>query len=86
MPVVVVLLNVPAPDPMLHDTPALVESFATVAVNAWDPPPDKEAVVGLMLTAIGFSVMVADADFVGSVLLVAVSVSVDAALIAVGAV
>jgi len=35
---------------MLQVTPALAESFATVAVNPCDPPPDKEAVDRFRLT------------------------------------
>lgn len=84
--VVVVLLKAPAPVPMLQVTPALAGSLLTVAVNACVPLPPRLTEVVLRLTEIGFSVIVADADFVVSVLLVAVNVTVEPAAINAGAV
>lgn len=51
-PVVEEALNVPAPVPMLHVTPALAESFATVAEKVWLPPPLNDIVAGLTVTLI----------------------------------
>jgi hypothetical protein len=51
-PVVEEALSVPAPLPILQVTPALAESFATVAVKAWLPPPFNDNVAGLTITAI----------------------------------
>jgi hypothetical protein len=70
---------VPAPVPILHFTPAFAESFDTVAVKDCVPPPASDAVAALTLTVIGFRVTLADADFDGSVMLVAVSVTVATA-------
>jgi hypothetical protein len=50
--VVVEALRVPAPVPMLHVTPALAESFATVAEKVWLPPPFNDIVAGLTVTLI----------------------------------
>jgi hypothetical protein len=79
-------LSVPTPEPMLQVTPAMAESFATVAVKACVPPPLSDMLAGLILTLIGLSVMVAVAVFVLSVMLVAVSVTVVVALTVVCAV
>jgi hypothetical protein len=49
-PVVLELLSAPTPEPMPQVTPALTESFLTVAVNAWAPPSLRDTVDGLMLT------------------------------------
>jgi hypothetical protein len=43
-------VRVPAPDPMLHVTPALDESLVTVAVKACVAPPLRAEVPGLTLT------------------------------------
>jgi hypothetical protein len=43
-------LSAPAPEPMLHVTPALEESLETAAVKDWTPLPLSDAVVGLTLT------------------------------------
>jgi len=51
-PVVEEALKVPAPVPMLHVTPALAESFATVAEKVWLPPPFNAIVAGLTVTLI----------------------------------
>ena len=51
-PVEVAPLNLPAPEPMLQLTPELEESFEMLAVKAFVSPLLREAVVGLMLTAI----------------------------------
>jgi hypothetical protein len=45
-------LSVPAPVPMLQVTPALAESFATVAEKVWLPPPLNDVVAGLTVTLI----------------------------------
>jgi hypothetical protein len=45
-------LSAPAPEPMLQETPAFVESFATVAVKPFIPLPFSDAVAGLTLTLI----------------------------------
>jgi hypothetical protein len=76
---------------MLQVTPAMAESFATVAVKACVPPPLSDTLAGLTLTLMesttgGVSVMVAVPDFVASVTLVAVSVRVVVALTVAGAV
>jgi hypothetical protein len=71
-------LNEPPPLVTLQVTPALAESFATVAEKLWVAPPIMATGLVVMVTVIGFSVMVAEADFVVSVLLVAVSVTVAA--------
>ena len=52
----------------------------TVAVNCCVPPVCNEAEVGLTLTATKVTVIVADADFVLSATLVAVTVKVPAVL------
>ncbi len=46
----------------------------TVAVNCWVPPVLSEAEVGAILTATEVTVMVEEADLVGSATLVAVTV------------
>jgi len=68
----------PAPAPMLQVTPALPPSLLTEAVKACVEPPVSEAEAVLSETVMGLSVMVAVADLVLSVLLVAVSVTVEA--------
>ena len=50
----------------------------TVAVNCCVAPVSNDAAVGLMLTPTSATVTVADADFVGSATLVAVTVTVPA--------
>ena len=50
----------------------------TVAVNCCVPPVCSDAEFGLMLTATRVTVIVADADFVLSATLVAVTVNVPA--------
>ena len=84
MPLAVVpALNEPPPV-TVQVTPELEPSLATVAVNAWAAPPIMAAgLVGLRETEIGFSVIVDVVDLVGSLMLVAVSVTVVTALIAV---
>jgi hypothetical protein len=57
-PVVVTALSVPTPEPMLQVTPALAESFATVAVKACMPPPLSDMVAGLTLTLMESGVVV----------------------------
>lgn len=54
----VVALRVPAPEPMLQVTPALVESFAMLAVNACVPPAPNAVVLGLTATVIAGGVCV----------------------------
>jgi hypothetical protein len=79
----------PTPLPRLQVTPALVESFATVAVKLCVALAANVDVVGVRLTLIGGTVttmvIVTDADFVVSLLLVAVSVAVVVAASPVGA-
>lgn len=58
-------------------TPALgVMSFETVAANVWVAPATMATGVVVIETAIGVRVTVAEADLLGSVLLVAVTVTV----------
>jgi hypothetical protein len=63
------------PTEAVQVTPALAPSAATVAVNVWLAPATRVAVAGLAETEMGVSVIVDDAAFVGSVLLVAVTVA-----------
>jgi hypothetical protein len=73
-------LNDPPPVEV-HVTPALVPSFATPAANNCVAPPVITAFVGVTPTEIGFSAMAAVVDLVGSLMLVAVSVTVVVAAI-----
>jgi len=80
---VVLALNEPPPV-TVHVTPALEPSFATVAVNACGAPPIMATgLAGAIVTETGFNVIVAMVDLVGSLMLVAVSVTVVTALITV---
>ncbi|MDP9035902.1 MAG: hypothetical protein M3O50_13965 [Myxococcota bacterium] len=75
-PPVVAPVSVPAPVPMLHVTPELDPSLATVAVNACDCPVPSVTVSGLIaFTLIAVSGTVTAALFVGSLTLVAVTVA-----------
>ena len=68
-------LNEPPPT-TLQLTPALVPSLARVAAKAWVAPPDMDGgLVGTTATTMGLRVMVAEAHLVGSLMLVAVSVT-----------
>jgi hypothetical protein len=69
----------------VHVTPAFAPSAVTVAVNACVAPATRVAVLGATETEIGVSVIAADAFFVESVLLVAVTVA-DAVVTGIGAV
>jgi len=64
--------------PVVDQVTAVLLDPVTTAVNCCVPPVVTEAVVGLMLTAItgggAVTVTVAEADFVGSAILVAVTV------------
>jgi hypothetical protein len=73
------------PTEAVQVTPALVESLVTVAVKVCVALAASVAVVGLTVTEIGVSVMVAVADLVVSVLLVAVTVA-DVVVMTAGAV
>jgi hypothetical protein len=76
-------LNAPPPV-TIQVTPELEPSFATVAVNTCVAPPIMAAgLVGAIVIETGFSVIVAVVDLVGSLMLVAVSVTVVTALITV---
>ena len=69
-------VRVPTPAPMLQVTPEFDESLATASVKACDPLLPRLMVAGLMAPRlIGVSVTAAVADFVVSVLLVAVMVA-----------
>jgi hypothetical protein len=82
---VLVALNEPPPVTD-HVTPEFDPSAVTVAVNACVAPPIIAAgVSGAIATEIGVSVTVAVPDFVGSVLLVAVTVA-EVVVITAGAV
>ena len=72
---VVPALNEPPPV-TVHVTPALVLSFATPATNPCVAPPAITAFVGVTPTEIGLSLIAALVDLVGSLMLVAVSVTV----------
>jgi hypothetical protein len=61
---------------MLHVTPALLESPMTVAMNCCFPPEGTEAVAGASVTSTEGTVIVAEADSVGSLIKVAVSVTI----------
>jgi len=81
-------LEVNEPPPVTDQvTPELAPSFATVAVKAWVAPPIIAlGLVGLIATVTGLSVIVAVVDLVGSLMLVAVRVTVvTAAMTVVGA-
>ncbi len=61
--------------PVAVQVTAVLVVPVTVAVNCWVPPVMSEAEVGAMLTATGIvTVTVAEADFVESATLVAVTV------------
>jgi hypothetical protein len=60
---------------MLHVTPPLLESPISVAANCCFPPDATVAVVGARVIATEGTVIVAEADFVGSLTEVAVSVT-----------
>ena len=77
---VVATLNEPPPV-TVQVTPALVPSFETDAANPWVVPPAITAFVGTTPSEIGFSTIVAVVDLVGSLILVADSVTVVVALI-----
>ena len=67
-----------APPVVLQVTDVFVEPVI-VAVNCWDPPVAREAVLGEIEIATGaLTVTVADADFVVSATLVAMTVYVPA--------
>ena len=76
---VVVALKEPPPV-TVQRTPELLLSFATVAAKDWPPPALRLALVGEMLTEMGFTVMAAVADLVGSAMLVAARVTVVVAV------
>jgi hypothetical protein len=61
---------------MLHVTPALLESPMTVAMNCCFPPDGTEAVAGASVTSTEGTVIVAEADSFGSLIKVAVSVTI----------
>ena len=65
-------------------TPALAPSAVTVAAKVWVAPPIMATGVVVMVTLMGVSAMVAVADLVVSVLLVAVTVA-EVAVITAGA-
>ena len=69
----------------VHVTPAFAPSAVTVAVKVCVPLPISVTVVGLTVRLMGVRVIVAEADFVVSVLLVAVTVA-EAVVITAGAV
>lgn len=77
-----ILETVPQPVAGLTDqvTPELLTVPLMEALNCWLLPTDRVALVGDMVTTIEFTVTVADADFVLSALLVAVTVQVAAEL------
>jgi len=66
--------------PVADQVTAVLLLPVTVAVNCCVPPVRSEAEVGLTLTATRVTVIVADADFVLSATLVAVTVNVPAVL------
>lgn len=79
-------VSVPAPVPMLQETPELEPSFVTVSVKVCEPPLPRLTVAGLMAPRLmGVRVTVAVPDLVVSVLLVAVTVA-DVAVMTAGAV
>jgi len=80
---VVVGLNEPPPLVTVQFTPELVLSLVTVAEKLCVAPPIMATGVVGMLTESGFSVMVAVVDFVVSLMLVAVRVTVVTVLMAV---
>src|SRR6202051_4839041 len=61
---------------MLHVTPALLESPMRVAANCCFPPDATVAVVGARVASTEGTVIVAEADSVGSLIKVAVSVTI----------
>jgi hypothetical protein len=77
------------PKPVHDQVTAVLAVPVTVAVNCWVWPPPSKADVGEIATDIaagGFSVTVADADLVGSLVEVADTVAVEVAVMVAGAV
>lgn len=79
-PVGVMEESVPGPLVMLQLTPELEGSLTTVSVNACEPPAASVAVPGLMGFRVmaGATLMTAEPVLLGSALLVAVKMTVDA--------
>ena len=76
----------PTPEGVMDQVTAVLLLFVTVAANCWVWESNRLLVAGVTLTATGFNVTVAEADLVGSVTLVAITLTVCTLGIRLGAV